>query len=709
MTQPIFNGRLQVFSAVAGGTSDYIITGLFFDESADFSAVDIAAGDRIYDFAGKLYEVVAVNSFVPANLDVEDVEGAGKPEAGAGVIFRPTPTHSYSIPTREQNSVSEYLNHRIRNRSIEQIDASVPSAGNLIGPTGATGPTGPAGAAGSIGIDGVTGATGPTGPTGADGDPGPRGPVGGWTIEYVFSAATTPPPGTGYTRVNNSDVTLVTELYVSDTDRLGSDVGVTLQEINEGDYVRLFRIDGTHAAATFEVDAATDNGAYHTYTLTYLFAAGTFVDEGEVGFSFAPQGTKGDTGPTGATGTAGVTGATGATGPTGAGVTGATGPTGATGEIGPNANSFVFEYDNPISQGDPGSGKFRLNAVSQAAATEAYIDIEEKLAGQVVSSYLLLGVAGSILYFQCRDDSTKFEAYTIGEDAVLLEGVTGYVKFGGLTSIASGVELADGDECVIGLSIRGDIGPTGPGGGLDWSTTVATGAVMESYNGYTIDASTSTVTMTLPASPELGDVVGVLVLDGTNTITVNRNGELIHGLAENLVVDVANSSFELIYTGATYGWGLFSAIPAGIRGAIGATGPSGSGSDLDSNLTADLTASGITTTSTVDANTVGFGAALHIDTDGNWIEADASAASTVPCFALALEAGTGSKSIMLQGFIRKDAWSFTPGGRIYLSETAGELTQTAPATVGAQIQVLGFAKTSNIVWFSPDGSILELA
>lgn len=137
---------------------------------------------------------------------------------------------------------------------------------------------------------------------------------------------------------------------------------------------------------------------------------------------------------------------------------------------------------------------------------------------------------------------------------------------------------------------------------------------------------------------------------------------------------------------------------------------------LDGNVHVDNTPTasgtytgGITTTVTIDANTVGFGAALHIDTDGNFIEADASGATTMPCDVLAVEAGTGSKKVLLQGFIRDDSWSWTVGGTIYVSVAAGGLTQTAPSASGEQVQAIGRATVSNTFYFNPDYTVLEIA
>jgi len=120
---------------------------------------------------------------------------------------------------------------------------------------------------------------------------------------------------------------------------------------------------------------------------------------------------------------------------------------------------------------------------------------------------------------------------------------------------------------------------------------------------------------------------------------------------------------------------------------------------------ADHTVSGITVTMTVDVNGTGFGAAMHVDTDGNLIEADASVATTAPCIGLATETGTGTKIILLQGFIRDDTWTWTVGGILYLSLTTGAMTQTKPSTSGEQVQILGVATHADRAYFKPSMEI----
>ena len=87
----------------------------------------------------------------------------------------------------------------------------------------------------------------------------------------------------------------------------------------------------------------------------------------------------------------------------------------------------------------------------------------------------------------------------------------------------------------------------------------------DSYDVQVISTSTSAVkntlyvftadlTLTLPSSPTNGDSIKISNLSGVDTCVLGRNGNNIMGTAEDLTLDTASASFELIYSGATQGW-----------------------------------------------------------------------------------------------------------------------------------------------------------
>jgi hypothetical protein len=70
---------------------------------------------------------------------------------------------------------------------------------------------------------------------------------------------------------------------------------------------------------------------------------------------------------------------------------------------------------------------------------------------------------------------------------------------------------------------------------------------------------TASLVLTLPASPSIGDWIKISNLSNTTTCILGRNSNKIMGLAENTLLDDAQASFEIIYSGAAYGWVIIGA------------------------------------------------------------------------------------------------------------------------------------------------------
>lgn len=103
---------------------------------------------------------------------------------------------------------------------------------------------------------------------------------------------------------------------------------------------------------------------------------------------------------------------------------------------------------------------------------------------------------------------------------------------------------------------------TGLGGGNPWAST-STSITIAANDRYFVDTTSGARTITLPASPQVGDQVSIIDLAGTfdtNNCTIDRNSAKIMGLTENLVLAVEDTGIVLVYTGSTYGWKLVNNI-----------------------------------------------------------------------------------------------------------------------------------------------------
>ena len=93
------------------------------------------------------------------------------------------------------------------------------------------------------------------------------------------------------------------------------------------------------------------------------------------------------------------------------------------------------------------------------------------------------------------------------------------------------------------------------------------------------------------------------------------------------------------------------------------------------------------------------------------VPADASAAATSRAIGIALAdiADTATGTILLHGFVRDDTFNFTTGGVVFLSETTGALTQTAPTTGDAFVQAVGIALEPDVVFINPSVDVIQHA
>ena len=95
-------------------------------------------------------------------------------------------------------------------------------------------------------------------------------------------------------------------------------------------------------------------------------------------------------------------------------------------------------------------------------------------------------------------------------------------------------------------------------GTVDWQTSIKTTAFTAvSGEGYFCNTTSAAFTVTLPASPSVGDIVAIkdyAATFGTNALTLGRNSSNIGGIAENLDLATDQQSITLIYADATKGW-----------------------------------------------------------------------------------------------------------------------------------------------------------
>lgn len=98
------------------------------------------------------------------------------------------------------------------------------------------------------------------------------------------------------------------------------------------------------------------------------------------------------------------------------------------------------------------------------------------------------------------------------------------------------------------------IQPTSSVSQPDWTIVSGSGSVSAGTLNL-VDTSAGAITLTLPAAPGNGNAMYFQDAKGTwdsNPLTINRNGNTIQGLAENLIAANENGGFGLTYNGTDW-------------------------------------------------------------------------------------------------------------------------------------------------------------
>lgn len=238
-------------------------------------------------------------------------------------------------------------------------------------------------------------------------------------------------------------------------------------------------------------------------------------------------------------------------------------------------------------------------------------------------------------------------------------------------------------------------------------------ATATSLNGATITTTTSG-TLTLANS-------STLATSGANSITLTSTGSTNVTLPTTGTLATLAGSEELTNKTLTssVGKGTWTAsgtwtLPAITAGGV-ITLAENSAIALDPAGSADGKYTGTTVTATA-GYTQAFGDLVYLDpTDSRWELCDANSAQGADgdsrgIIGMVVVAGTDGSSctILLNGIIRADAKfpTFTVNNPIYVSETAGSVTQTQPSTSDVVIRVVGFGITGDEMYFSPSADYI---
>ncbi len=189
--------------------------------------------------------------------------------------------------------------------------------------------------------------------------------------------------------------------------------------------------------------------------------------------------------------------------------------------------------------------------------------------------------------------------------------------------------------------------------------------------------------------------VGVLFWD-SGTLTSPTIGSVANWFSARLLGDNFDDGWKANYLTVTN---------LSVSGNISGLSGGGPKVRLAGTLGTDDTWSGTSITNLDAGETIAQWNLVRVHSDGQWHLADADAAGEFPATGIVSDGGDDEDpvNIVVMGTVRNDAWAWTVGGSIYLSDTAGGLTQTAPVGSGDAVQRVGFALSADSAFFNFSG------
>ncbi len=359
-----------------------------------------------------------------------------------------------------------------------------------------------------------------------------------------------------------------------------------------------------------------------------------------------------------------------------------------------NAGETAFELATPAGGGTIAS---TTNLLQGNGAGDAVASLVADVSGGSAVQYEMFSAHDGVTGFGVANDNVGSSA----EAFIYCSSDTNYIEMsafsgasasetqiaatGGLLNISAsgGIVISSAIQLTQGVMVGTT---TNPGAGF---ARLANGLVIEGDTSGTTTFKTAavagTTTFTFPGA----------------TSDLSATGGTSHVLKQT-------TASGAITSGAV----TFAEIAAGTTAATMTLGENTSIA-LDPALSADEKYSGITLAGTSGYTQVA-GDLVMMDsnqTPPRWEAADANAAAAAIADArgllgIVVSAGTDGNActILLQGTVRSAAFpTFSPiTGPVYVSETAGDITQTQPTTTDVVIKVIGYAMSADDLYFNPD-------
>jgi hypothetical protein len=173
----------------------------------------------------------------------------------------------------------------------------------------------------------------------------------------------------------------------------------------------------------------------------------------------------------------------------------------------------------------------------------------------IISANLTASNIASQSYVQFGDGTKQFTANAGsggGSSSSITNGTSNVsVASSGNVTVTVGGTANVMTVSSVGTAITGTLSASGNVSFNQTIISISANTTAISYASYVLTAS---LTLTLPASPSVGNWINFTNRSGTTTSVIARNGSNIMGLAENMTLNSLNARATLAYTGASQGW-----------------------------------------------------------------------------------------------------------------------------------------------------------
>jgi hypothetical protein len=230
------------------------------------------------------------------------------------------------------------------------------------------------------------------------------------------------------------------------------------------------------------------------------------------------------------------------------------------------ANGYVFSFDNNQSSGAitvnnnsntlvvsvPSGGYVYLRLLSNATAAGSW-DRHDLAPSNVSWSTNTFDYPGSITSATWNGSTVAYNRGGTGQSSAF---VAGGVVYGSSTTALAVTAIGTTGQVLLS---NGASAPTWGNitQGVVWQSVQTANFTAVAGNAYPVNTTSSSIFVTLPISPTVGQLITVVDYAGTastNNIVIVPNGNKIQGNTGNFALSINRQSVNLVYVDSTQGW-----------------------------------------------------------------------------------------------------------------------------------------------------------